>query len=59
MTGAFHNLAKGMWKEDFSLEFFRDAFLKVYQEKYPGAGTRDYVALANKVLAMGEDYLAN
>ncbi len=59
LADAFHNLPKDMWKEDFSLEFFRDAFLKVYQEKYPEGRIRDYVAIVNEMLASGQDYAAN
>jgi hypothetical protein len=55
LADAFHNLPKDMWKEDFSLEFFRDAFLKVYQDKYPVRQGRDYVALVNELLGAGEE----
>jgi hypothetical protein len=53
LADAFHNLPKGMWTEEFSLEFFRDAFLSVYQTKYPGQRVRDYVGMVNAMLAAG------
>lgn len=59
LADAFHNLPKDMWKEDFSLEFFRDAFLMVYQQKYPEGRVRDYVGVVNEMLAQGEDYGSN
>lgn len=59
LADAFHNLPKDMWKEDFSFEFFRDAFLKVYQQKYPEGRVRDYVAAVDEMLAAGEDYAEN
>ena len=59
LADAFHNLPKEMWKEDFSLEFLRDAFLTAYQEKYPEGRIRDYVAIVNEILAEGEDCAKN
>jgi hypothetical protein len=59
LADAFHNLPKEMWREDFNLEYFRDAFLKVYQEKYPEGRVRDYVGLVNALLAAGENYQSN
>jgi hypothetical protein len=51
LADAFHNLPKDMWREDFSLDFFRDAFLKVYQEKYPEGRAWNYVASGDGRLA--------
>jgi hypothetical protein len=45
--------------DDFSLEFFRDAFLAAYQEKYPERRLRGYVAAVNEILAEGGDYERN
>jgi hypothetical protein len=59
LADAFHNLPKDMWKEEFSLEFFRDAFLAAYHEKYQGQPGRNYVAVVNEILASGEDPAAN
>jgi hypothetical protein len=59
LADAFHNLPKDMWKEDFSLEFLRGAFLAPYQEQYPEGRVRDYVAVVNEMLAKGEDYAKN
>ena len=59
LADAFHNLPKEMWKREFSLEYFRDAFLVDYQEKYPDDRIRDYIAMVNRILAEGEDYRTN
>ena len=59
LADAFHNLPKGMWSEDFSLEFFRDAFLAAYQKKYSEGRVRDYVEVLNQILAEGENPAAN
>ncbi|MGA2542512.1 MAG: hypothetical protein ABSG78_13240 [Verrucomicrobiota bacterium] len=59
LADAFHNLPKDMWREDFSLEFFRDAFLKDYHQKYPGGTVVNYVAAIDEMLASGEDYTMN
>lgn len=59
LADAFHNLFEDMWREDFSLEFFRNAFLKDYQQKYPEATVVNYVAAIEEMLASGEDYRMN
>jgi len=59
LADAFHNLPTDMWKDDFKLEFFRDAFLQVYQQKYPEGRVFDYLARVNEIIAMGEDYTSN
>jgi hypothetical protein len=52
LADAFHNLPRDMWRDDFSLQFFRDAFLSVYQKKYPTRIVRDYVAMVDEIIAM-------
>jgi hypothetical protein len=52
LADAFHNVPRDMWRDDFSLKFFRDAFLEVYQRKYPEWHVRDYVAMVNEIIAM-------
>lgn len=52
LADAFHNLPRDMWQIDFSLQFFRDAFLAVYQKKYPVRLVRDYVAMVDEIIAM-------
>src|ERR1051325_6485709 len=42
LADAFHNLPRGMWQDDFSLQFFRDSFVAVYQKKYPEDRVSDY-----------------
>jgi hypothetical protein len=60
LADAFHNLPKEMWTKNFSLEFFRDSFLTVYQKKYPERENRNYVAMLNEIILMGNpDYSAN
>jgi hypothetical protein len=59
LADAFHNLPKEIWKEEFSLEYFRDAFLAVYQQKHPEGRVRDYVGVVNEILAAGENPSAN
>lgn len=59
LAEAFHNLPKDMWKEEFTLEYFRDSFLVVYQQKYPEERVRDYLLMAEEIIAMGEDYSGN
>ena len=54
LADAFHNLPKAMWSEEFSLEFFRDAFLKAYQKQYAERQGLDYVARINEMLAQGQ-----
>jgi hypothetical protein len=54
LADAFHNLPASLWKDDFSLRFFRDSFLGVYQRKYPEGRVRDYVAMLDEIIAMRE-----
>lgn len=50
LADAFDNLPKDIWSEEFSLQFFRDAFLKAYQQKYTERRVRDYVAMVNEII---------
>ncbi len=53
LADAFHNLPNDLWWDEFSLTFFRDAFLTAYQTKYPrNGGLFDYVAMVNEIIAM-------
>ena len=52
LADAFHELPTKMWKKDFSLQFFRDAFVRQYQRKHPGGRLFDYVALVDEIIAM-------
>ncbi|MES2736974.1 MAG: hypothetical protein V4672_11690 [Verrucomicrobiota bacterium] len=52
LADAFHNLPIDMWLNDFSFEFFRDSFIAVYQQKYPGERSRDYVAMIDDISKM-------
>jgi hypothetical protein len=52
LADAFHNLPMDMWHKDFSLQFFRDAFLTVYQKKYPARMVRDYVKMVDEIIGM-------
>ncbi len=60
LAHAFHNLPKEMWGDKFSLEEFREEFLIGYQIKYPEQTTRNYVALVDRIIAMGnQDFSEN
>ena len=52
LADAFHNLPNDMWHDDFSLKFFRDAFLVGYQKKYPVRMVRDYVKMVDEIIGM-------
>jgi hypothetical protein len=52
LADVFHNLPVDMWRDDFSLQFFRDAFLKAYHEKYPIWHVRNYLVLVDEIIAM-------
>lgn len=52
LADAFHNVPIGIWRDDFSLTFFRNSFVGAYQRKYPE--TRDYVAMVDAIIAMGD-----
>lgn len=54
LADAFHNLPADLWKESFSLEFFRDSFLEAYQRKYREGRVRDYVAMLDEIIAMSD-----
>ena len=60
LAAAFHNLLDDMWADDFNLADFREKFLAGYQTKYPEPISRNYVALVDQILAMGnQDFPAN
>jgi hypothetical protein len=50
LADAFHNLPLDMWSDSFSLSYFRDCFLKAYQQKYPERST-NYVAMVDEIMA--------
>lgn len=54
LADAFHNLPVEMWRDDFSFQLFRDAFLSAYQQKYPEGRIRDYVAMLDEISASGD-----
>lgn len=49
LADAFHNLPQEIWRDDFSISFFREAFLVPYHRKWPDQGPRDYIALLKEV----------
>jgi hypothetical protein len=59
LADAFHNLPREMWKDDFSLEQFRDLFLKDYQASYPKERIRNYLKQVDQIIAMGADPATN
>ena len=48
LADAFHNLPHEMWREYFSVRYFREAFLAPYLRDWP-RGPFDYLALLHKV----------
>ena len=52
LANAFHNVPTLMWSDEFSLEYFRDSFLKPYQAKYTEPRHSDYVALVDEIIQM-------
>ena len=54
LADAFHALPADMWRKDFNLQFFRDAFVRQYQRKHPGGRLFDYVGLVDEIIAMKE-----
>lgn len=52
LADAFHNLPKDLWRDDFNLEFYRDAYLVPYDEQYPTQRIKSYAAVVDKILAM-------
>jgi hypothetical protein len=60
LAAAFHYLLDDMWGDEFSLVNFREEVLAGYQEKYPEPATRNYVALVDRIIALGnQDSSAN
>ncbi len=49
LADAFHNLPQEIWRDYFSISFFRDAFLVPYYRKWPARQPRDYIALLDEV----------
>ena len=52
LADAFHALPVNIWREDFSLQFLRDAFVRQYQRKHPRGRLYDYVGLVDEIIAM-------
>jgi hypothetical protein len=52
LADALHNLPADLWREDFSLSFFRDAFLSHYQNKYPRDRLFDYISMVDEIIGM-------
>ena len=50
LADAFHNLPIDMWSASFSWSFFRDCYLRAYQQKYTEIST-DYVAMLDEIMA--------
>jgi hypothetical protein len=52
LADAFHNLPNDIWRDDFSLSFFRAAYLVPYLTKYPGRRFRDYLEMIDEIIGM-------
>lgn len=53
LADAFHNLPQEIWRDDFSVSVFRDAFLVPYYRKWPERRFRDYLALLDEAERLG------
>jgi hypothetical protein len=47
LADAFHNLPQEIWREYFSISFFREAFLTPYARKWSGG--QGYLAMLDEV----------
>lgn len=59
LADAFHDLPKDFMSPDFDIEAFRDQFLRPYQQQYPDATVKDYVATVDKIMMMGDGFSSN
>ena len=53
LADAFHNLPHEMWRDYFSITFFRDSFLGPYYRKWPQRQIHDYRAMLEEVEKLG------
>lgn len=51
LADAFHNLPHEMWRDYFSISFFREAFLVPYATKWSGGW--DYCGMLDEVERLG------
>jgi len=60
LAAAFHTLLNDMWSDEFDLATFRKEYLAGYQLKYPEPATRNYAALIDQIIELGnQDFSAN
>ena len=53
LADVFHNLPQEIWRDYFSISYFRQAFLVPYYRKWPDRRPRDYIALLDEVERLG------
>lgn len=53
LAAVFHNLLDDMWSDEFTLSDFRKNFLTGYQSKYPNPSGKNWVALLDRIIALG------
>ena len=53
LADAFHNLPHEIWRDYFSISYFRQGFLVPYYRKWPDRRPRDYMALLDEVERLG------
>ncbi len=52
LADAFHNLPRELWAEQFSLSYFRTAFIEPYYRRWPHVGLMDYRKALDDVAAL-------
>jgi hypothetical protein len=45
LADTFHNLPQETWRDDFSMEFFRESFLKPYLQEWAQGSTHHYLVM--------------
>ena len=55
LSSIFHNLLNDIWNDEFSLPEFRDWLSAGYQLKYADPASQGYVALVDRIIAMGNE----
>jgi hypothetical protein len=55
LSAVFHQLLDDVWSDKFNLLAFREEFLDRYQLKYPGPSTLAYIALVDRIIAIGNE----
>lgn len=54
LADAFHNLPHEIWRDYFSISYFREAFLGPYYRKWPDRHEPDYLSLLDEIERLGQ-----